>query len=153
LPLLLLFWIHAPDNATDVAGAAVDLVDHAPRIRDVEEAVLGEWGRLVALVAAAATERNGVGEPKVLNVALVDAGERGEALAIISAVVHQPQAAICETCSPCGAPNLSATEGGGQTTSPVAGAQEKGPTKEGRGRKDCARYSMLANGGEGRMNP
>src|SRR5262249_36433383 len=43
---LLLAGIHAPDDAAHVARAYVDLVDHAPLVDDVEEAVLGERRRL-----------------------------------------------------------------------------------------------------------
>ncbi len=43
---LLLARIHAPEDAAGFARAAVDLVEHAPLIDDVEEAVLGERRRL-----------------------------------------------------------------------------------------------------------
>ena len=69
---------------------AVDLVEHAPGIGDVEEAVLGERRRLQELVAGAAAERHRIGELEVLDVVLVDARERREALPVIGAVVHQP---------------------------------------------------------------
>ncbi len=69
---------------------AVDLVEHAPGIGDVEEAVLGERRRLVEFVAGAAAERHRIGELEVLDVVLVDARERREALAVIGAMVHQP---------------------------------------------------------------
>ena len=39
---LLLIGVHPPDDATRVAGAAVDLVKHAPLIDDIEKAVLGK---------------------------------------------------------------------------------------------------------------
>ncbi len=88
LPLLLR--VHAPDDAPDVAGAAVDLVDDAGGIRDVDEAVLDQRRRLVEAVADGAAERHRVGELEALDVVLVDARERREALAVIGAVVHQP---------------------------------------------------------------
>jgi hypothetical protein len=49
---LLLAGIHPPDDAARVAGAAVDLVDDAPLVDDVEVAVLPEWRRLQVFVVA-----------------------------------------------------------------------------------------------------
>jgi hypothetical protein len=80
----------APDDAADVPGGGVDLVEHAPGIGDVEEAVLGERCRLDEFTAVGAGERHRIGEFQALDVGLVDAGERREALAVITAVVHQP---------------------------------------------------------------
>ena len=45
-----------------VSRGAVDLVEHAPGIRDVEEAVFGERRRFVEFVAGAAAEWNRVVE-------------------------------------------------------------------------------------------
>jgi hypothetical protein len=68
----------------------VDLVEHAPGIRDVEEAVLGKRGRFDEFPAIGAGKRHCIGELEPLDVILIDAGERREALAVIGAVVHQP---------------------------------------------------------------
>ena len=87
---LLLPGVHAPDDAADVAGAHVDLVEHAPLIDDVEEAVLGQRRRLQILVAGGAADRDRIGELEVLDVVLVDLVERRVALRVIGAVVHQP---------------------------------------------------------------
>ena len=88
--LALLSGVHAPHDAADIAGAAVDLVEHPGGVGDVEKAVLGERGRHDILVGGAAAERDGIGELEPLDVALVDAGEGREALTIIGAMVHQP---------------------------------------------------------------
>ena len=88
LPLLL--GLHAPDDPAGIARGGVDLVEHAPGIGDVEEAVLRQRRRLVGLVAGAAAERDRIGELEVLDVALVDPVEGREPLAVIAAVVHQP---------------------------------------------------------------
>jgi hypothetical protein len=90
LALLLLLGVHAPDDAADIARGAVDLVEHAPRIRDVQKAVLGERRRLVEFVAGIAAERHRVSELEVPDVVAVDPGERREPLTVIGAVVHQP---------------------------------------------------------------
>jgi hypothetical protein len=47
---LLLPRVHAPHDPTDIARATIDLVDDAPLIDDVEEAVLRERCRLEVLV-------------------------------------------------------------------------------------------------------
>ena len=91
---LLLARVHAPDDAAHVAGTPVDLVEHAPLVDDVEEAVLGERRRLQVLVRRSAADRHGIGELEVLDVGLVDLVERREALRIIGAVVHQPVARL-----------------------------------------------------------
>ncbi len=88
--LLLLAGVHAPDDAAGVAGGGVDLVEHARRIRDVDEAVLGERGRLHELIGGDAAQRHRVEELQILDVRLVDLVERRIALAVIGAVVHQP---------------------------------------------------------------
>ena len=88
--LLFLLRIHAPDDAADIARSRVDLVEHPPGIRDVEEAVLGERRRLDEFLGGAAGERNREGELQVFDIVLADAGKRREALAVIAAVVHQP---------------------------------------------------------------
>src|SRR5262249_10517088 len=88
LPLLLR--IHAPDDTADVAGGCVDLVDDAPGIHRVEEAILGERRRLAEFVAAAAAKRDRVGELEALDVAAINAIERRIALAVIGAMVHEP---------------------------------------------------------------
>ena len=88
--LRLLAGVHAPDDTAGVAGGAVDLVEHACRIGDVDEAVLGERGRLHELIGGDAAQRHGVEELQILDVRLVDLVERRIALAVIGAVVHQP---------------------------------------------------------------
>ena len=87
---LLLAGVHAPHDPAHVAGAAVDLVEHAPLVDDVEEAVLGERGRFQVLVRRGAADRDRIGELEVLDVRLVDLVERRVALRVIGAVVHQP---------------------------------------------------------------
>ena len=87
---LLLSGVHAPDDAAHVARAHVDLVDHAPLVDDVEEAVLGQWRRLQIFVGRRAADRDGVGELQALDVVLVDLVERRVALRVVGAVVHQP---------------------------------------------------------------
>ena len=88
--LLLLLRVHPPDDAAGIARGAVDLVQHAPGVGDVDEAVLDKRRRLDPFVAGGTAERHRIGELEVLDVVPVDAGERREALAVIGAVVHQP---------------------------------------------------------------
>src|SRR6202030_2178993 len=92
LALLLLFRVHAPDDVACVSRGAVDLVEHAPGIRDVEKAVFGERRRFVEFVAGAAAEWNRVGKLEALDGVPVNPGERRKPLAVIGAVVHQPVA-------------------------------------------------------------
>src|SRR5215471_13595058 len=87
---LLLARTHARDDAAGVAGAAVDLVDDAPLVDDVEEAVLGQRCRLQVLVRRRAADRHRIGELEALDVVLVDARQRRITMRIIGAVVHQP---------------------------------------------------------------
>ena len=68
----------------------VDLVEHAPLIDDIEEAVFGERRRLEIFVRGRAAERDRISELEVLDVVLVDGVERRIALRVIGAVVHQP---------------------------------------------------------------
>ena len=87
---LLLSGVHAPDDAAHVARAHVDLVDHAPLVDDVEEAVLGQRRRLQVFVGRRAADGDRIGELEALDVVLVDLVERRVALRVIGAVVHQP---------------------------------------------------------------
>ena len=87
---LLLSRVHAPDDAAHVAGAHVDLVDHAPLVDDVEEAVLGQRRRLQVLVGRRSPDGEGIGELQALDVVLVDLVERRVALRVVGTVVHQP---------------------------------------------------------------
>ena len=87
---LLLARVHAPHDPPRLAGPPVDLVEHAPLIDDVEEAVLGERRRLQVLVRRGAADRDRIGELEVLDVRLVDPLERRVTLRVIGAVVHQP---------------------------------------------------------------
>jgi hypothetical protein len=88
--LLLGLGVHPPDDPPGVAGPAVDLVQRAPRIGYVDEAVFNERRRLDVFVAGRAGKRHRVGELEILDVALVGARQRREALAIVRAMVHQP---------------------------------------------------------------
>jgi len=74
--LLGLFRVMRQTIAAHCARGAVDLVEHAPGVGDVEEAILGERGGLDPLVAGAAAERHRVGELEAFDVRLVDALER-----------------------------------------------------------------------------
>jgi hypothetical protein len=56
--LFLLLGFHAPNDPAGGSRGPVDLVEHAPRIRDVEEAVFGECGGLVVFIAARTAKRN-----------------------------------------------------------------------------------------------
>src|SRR5438093_11756731 len=87
---LLLAGIHLPDHATLRGRAHVDLVDHAPDVGDVHEAVVDQWRRLDILVAGLAAERDREGELEVLRVGLVDLIERRVALRGEVAMVHEP---------------------------------------------------------------
>ena len=87
---LLLSGVHAPDDAAHVARAHVDLVDHAPLVDDVEEAVLGQRRRLQVLVGRRSPDGEGIGQLQALDVVLVDLVERRVALRVVGAVVHQP---------------------------------------------------------------
>jgi hypothetical protein len=73
-----------------VTRATVDLVEHPGRVGEIEEAVLGERRRHHVLVGRDAAERNRVGDLQSLGGIAVDAGERREALPVISAMIHQP---------------------------------------------------------------
>src|SRR5204862_7372862 len=88
--LLVLLWIHSPDTVAGVAGAAVDLVQDAPRIGNVDEPVLDQRRCFAPFVASRAAEYNRIGELEIFDVVLVDARERREALTIVGAVVHKP---------------------------------------------------------------
>ena len=68
-----LLGLHAPDDAAEVAGAGVDLVEDVPGIRDVEEAVFGKRRRIGELVAGTAAERHRIGKLQVLDIVAVDA--------------------------------------------------------------------------------
>ena len=59
---LLLARIHLPDDVAARAGAHVDLVDHAPGVGHVHEAVLDQRRRHQVLVAGRAAERDREGE-------------------------------------------------------------------------------------------
>ena len=86
----LLARIHLPHDAAGGAGANVDLVDHAPAVGDVHEAVLDQRGRLQALVAGAAAERHRELELQILDVRLVDRVQGGEALGAVVVMIYQP---------------------------------------------------------------
>ena len=88
LPLLL--GVHAPNDAAGIARRDVDLVEYAPGIGDVEEAIFGECGRLVVFLAGRVTQRNRICKSQPFDVALVDRVERREALRVIGAVIYQP---------------------------------------------------------------
>ena len=86
----ILFGVHAPDDAADIAGTRIDLVEDVPGIGHVEETVLSERRRVGEFVSRTAAERHRIGELEVLDVVAVDARERRKALTIVSAMVHQP---------------------------------------------------------------
>ena len=87
---LLLAGIHLPEDAAVRAGAHVDLVDHAPDVGHVHEAVVDQRRRFEVFVRRRAAERDREGELEVLDVRLVDRVERREALRAEVAMVHQP---------------------------------------------------------------
>ncbi len=87
---LLLPGIHLPEDAPGGSGADIDLVHHAPDVGDVHHAVVHQRRRFDIFVAGAAAERNREGELEVLDVRLVDDGERREALRAVVMMVHQP---------------------------------------------------------------
>ncbi len=87
---LLLAGIHLPEHAALRARAHVDLVDHAPDIGDVHEAVVDQGRRLDVLVGGGAAERDREGELEVLDVRFVDGVERRVALRAEVAMVHEP---------------------------------------------------------------
>jgi hypothetical protein len=59
---LFLMRVHTPNDPADIAGPAVDLVEHAPGVGDVEKTVLSEWGCFNEFVAGAACKCNRIGE-------------------------------------------------------------------------------------------
>ncbi len=69
---LLLAGVHLPQHLALLPGVHVDLVDHAPDVGDVHEAVVDQRRRLDVLVAGLAAERHCKGELEVLHVRLVD---------------------------------------------------------------------------------
>ena len=87
---LLLARVHAPHDPARLSGTPIDLIEHAPLIDDVEEAVLRQRRRFEVLVRRGTADRDRVGELEVLDVVLVDLVERRVTLRIIGAVVHQP---------------------------------------------------------------
>jgi hypothetical protein len=87
---LLLPRVHAPHDPAHIAGAAVDLVEHAPLIGEIEEPVLGKRRRFEVLVCGSAADRNRVSDLERLHVPFVDLVERRITLRIIGAVIHQP---------------------------------------------------------------
>ncbi len=87
---LLLPRVHAPHDAACLPGPCIDLVEHAPLVGDVEEAILGERRRFEVLVRRGAADRYRVSELEILHVAFVDLVQRRIALCVVGAVVHQP---------------------------------------------------------------
>src|SRR5262249_58095680 len=79
--LALLLGVHPPNDAADIAGSAVDLIEHAPGIRNVEEAVFRKRRRHRIFVAGAAAEGHRVSKLEILHVVAIDAGERPRELA------------------------------------------------------------------------
>ena len=89
---LLLAGIHLPQGAALGTRAHVDLVDHAPDIGDVEEAVVNQRRRLDVFVGGRSAQRDREGELEIPGVRLVDDVERREPLRVVVVVVHQPVA-------------------------------------------------------------
>ncbi len=87
---LLLAGVHLPHGASGFSRPHVDLVDDAPVVDDVHEAVLDQRRRLDGLVAVGAADRDREQQLEVLDVVLVDLLERREPLGIVAAVNHQP---------------------------------------------------------------
>jgi len=83
-------WVHAPDDAANIPRSAIDLVQHAPGIGDEDEPAFGERSCVDEFIAGAAAERHRIGELEVLDVTLVDPCQWRIALAVVSAVIHQP---------------------------------------------------------------
>src|SRR6202040_3698907 len=74
--LAFLLRVHPPHDPAGITRGGVDLVEHAPRVRDVEESVLHERRRHRKFVAGAAAERDRIGELEVLDIVPADASER-----------------------------------------------------------------------------
>ncbi len=87
---LLLAGVHLPYDVPAFAGTDVDLVDHAPGVRHIHEAVVDQRRRREILVAGGAAERHREGEAKVLHVRLVDGVERRKTVGTVVVMVHQP---------------------------------------------------------------
>ena len=93
-PVVVGLGVHLPDEIA-LTAVGVDLVDGAPAVGDVHEAVLDDGRALKAAVrpdAAAldAAERYGPSNLQVLDVAGVDLVERREPLRRVAAVVEKP---------------------------------------------------------------
>ena len=83
-----------PDELALVRVARVDLVDRAPAVAGIHEAVVDERIDLAFRAVLAdvlhAAERERPHQPQVLDVVAVDLGELGIALRAVVAVHHEP---------------------------------------------------------------
>src|SRR6266481_5137815 len=67
----LLAGIHTPDDTAKSAGAHIDLVDHAPGVGHIHEAVIDERRRHQILVARAAAQSHREGHAQLLTLVLL----------------------------------------------------------------------------------